>query len=66
MAEVQSPFNAQKVTSGLGHRDRFMTAELPQSPEEIEDFKKDILDSPYAVGWSPRMGGAALFWSWRA
>ncbi|HOB40136.1 MAG: MMPL family transporter [Limnochordia bacterium] len=63
VAEVQSPFNAQKVTSGFwGIEIAPMTAELPQSPEEIEDFKKDILDSPYAGRLVTADGrGAALF-----
>lgn len=44
-----------------------MTAELPQSPEEIEDFKKDILDSPYAGRLVTADGrGQPCFWSWRA
>ena len=48
VAEVQSPFNAQKVESGFwGIEIGPMTQEIPQTPAEIEAFKQDVLASPY-------------------
>lgn len=48
VAEVQSPFNAQKVESSFfGIEIGPMTRELPQTATEIEAFKQDILASPY-------------------
>lgn len=63
VAEVQSPFNAQKVESGFwGIEIAPMTAELPQSSEAIREFQAAILDSPYAGRLVTADGrGAALF-----
>lgn len=48
VAEVQSPFNAQKVESSFfGIEIRPMAQGLPQTPAEIAQFRDDILDSPY-------------------
>jgi predicted RND superfamily exporter protein/outer membrane lipoprotein-sorting protein len=63
VAEVQSPFNAQRVDSSFfGIEIAPMTSGLPQSPEAIQDFKETILDSPYAGRLITADGrGAALF-----
>lgn len=63
VAEVQTPLNAQKVESGFfGIEIAPMADELPQTPEEIEQFKADILSSPYAGRLVTADGrGAALF-----
>lgn len=63
VAEVQTPFNAQKVESGFfGIEIAPMADELPQTPEEIEQFKADILSSPYVGRLVTADGrGAALF-----
>ena len=46
--EVQNPFNAQLVESGfLGIEIRPVTANIPQSNQEIEEFRDEILRSPY-------------------
>jgi predicted RND superfamily exporter protein len=63
VVEVQSPLNAQKVESGFfGIEIAPMTLDLPQTPEEIEEFRNDILSSPYAGRLiTPDGRGAALF-----
>ena len=63
VAEVQTPFNAQKVESSFfGIEIAPMTGELPQTMEAIEQFKADILSSPYAGRLVTGDGrGAALF-----
>lgn len=60
--EVQNPLNAQLVESGFfGIEIRPAAAFLPQSPEEIEEFKKEILASPYVDRLITKDGrGAAL------
>lgn len=48
VADVQSPFNAQIVESSFfGIEIGPMSESLPQTPSEIEQFKTDILSSPY-------------------
>lgn len=48
VADVQSPFNAQMVESSLfGIEIGPMTEQIPQTAEEIEQFKDLILSSPY-------------------
>lgn len=66
VAEVQTPFNAQKVESSFfGIEIAPMTGELPQTMEAIEQFKADILSSPYVGVLSQGMGAVQLFfWSW--
>lgn len=59
---VTSPFNAQMVESGFfGIEIGPMTTSLPQTPEEIEKFKENILTSPYVNRLITEDGrGAAL------
>lgn len=46
--KVTSPLNAQMVESGFfGIEIGPMTTSLPQTPDEIGEFKANILDSPY-------------------
>ncbi|HKM42989.1 MAG TPA: outer membrane lipoprotein-sorting protein [Limnochordia bacterium] len=48
VADVQSPFNAQMVESSFfGIEIGPLTETLPQTREEIEDFKDRIINSPY-------------------
>lgn len=48
VADVQSPFNAQVVESSFfGIEIGAMAEQLPVTPEEIAQFKTDILNSPY-------------------
>ncbi|MDD4694090.1 MAG: MMPL family transporter [Firmicutes bacterium] len=60
--EVQSPFNAQIVESSyFGIEIRPMVALVPQTPEDIAQFKEDILASSYAERLITSDGrGAAL------
>lgn len=59
---VQSPLTAQMVESSFfGIEIGPMTTSLPQTPAEIEKFKKDVLSSPYAGRLITEDGrGAAL------
>ncbi|HBG01240.1 MAG TPA: hypothetical protein DDW87_06680, partial [Firmicutes bacterium] len=48
VASVQSPLNAEMVESSFfGIEIKPMTTHLPQTTDEIEQFKADILHSPY-------------------
>ncbi len=60
--EVQNPLNAQMVESSFfGIEIKPLTTTLPQSGQEIEDFRNRILDSPYIERLITRDGrGAAL------
>lgn len=62
VTDVQSPFNVEMVESSFfGIEIRPMTFSLPQKPEEIAQFKEDILSSPYAGRLATSDGrGAAL------
>lgn len=62
VTEVQSPFNVEMVESSFfGIEIGPMTHSVPQKPDEIEEFKENILNSPYAGRLATLDGrGAAL------